>query len=165
MAETDDLERDESSRERVNRNWYELLQELRVIQVGIQILTAFLLMLPFQQRFLELSETQRNVYLVTVCFAMTAAALIIAPVNHHRMVFRRQQKDWLVRAAHYSAQLGLICLACALVGALWLVFDFVIGRTASLVVGSLAAFLFVAVWWGPPLQDGRGTLRPRDQDM
>lgn len=159
MAETDDLERDESSRERVNRNWNELLQELRVTQVGIQILTAFLLMLPFQRRFVELSETQRNVYLVTVCFAAAATALIIAPVNYHRMVFRRRQKPWLVQSAHYAAQLGLTCLACAIVGAVWLVFDFVVGRTASTIVAASTALFFAAVWWGPPLQDGRGSLR------
>jgi O-antigen/teichoic acid export membrane protein len=155
MSETENLDRQESIWERVDRNWYELLQELRVVQVGIQILTAFLLMLPFQGRFVELSEAQRNVYLITVCFAVAAAVLTIAPVNHHRMVFRRRQKEWLVRAAHYSSQLGMVCLACALVGAVWLVFDFVLGRTASTIVGVAAVLVFVSVWWGPPLQDGR----------
>jgi predicted membrane channel-forming protein YqfA (hemolysin III family) len=163
MSGNQDLQRAESSWERVDRNWQELLQELRVSQVGIQILTAFLLMLPFQRRFVELTEAQRNVYLVTVCFGVAATTLIIAPVNYHRMVFRRRQKDWLVKAAHYSAQLGLICLACAIVGAVWLVFDFVIGGTASTIVAGAAAFFFVAVWWGPPLRDGRGTLRQQSR--
>jgi Family of unknown function (DUF6328) len=165
MAGTDDLERVESSQERINRNWNELLQELRVSQVGIQILTAFLLMLPFQRRFVELSDLQRNVYLVTVGFAVAATCLIIAPVNYHRMVFRRRQKDWLVRAAHYSAQLGLICLACALVGAIWLVFDFVIGRSVSLVAAGVTALFFLTVWWGPPLQDGRASPRHPDENV
>src|SRR5690606_543031 len=111
MSGTDELEREESERERINRNWHELLQELRVTQVGVQILTAFLLMLPFQRRFVEISETQRTVYLVIVCFAAAATGLIIAPVSYHRMVFRRRQKPWLVRAAHLASQLGLICLA------------------------------------------------------
>ena len=96
----------ESEEERINRNWDELLQELRVTQVGVQILTAFLLTVPFQQRFVELTELQRNAYLVTIGFAAVATALIIAPLSFHRLVFRRRQKPWLVRTAHHSAQLA-----------------------------------------------------------
>lgn len=143
----------ESERERVNRNWNELVQELRVTQTGVQILTAFLLTVPFQRRFVELTELQRNVYLATVSLAVVATGLIIAPVSFHRLVFRRQQKPWLVRVGHQSAHLGLICLALALVGAVWLVFDFVAGRTASLVVLVTATIFYAALWWGTPLRN------------
>jgi hypothetical protein len=155
-------ERDESEEERIDRNWSELLQELRVTQTGVQILTAFLLTIPFQQRFVELSDTQRNVYLVTVGFAALATGLFIAPVSYHRLVFRRRRKDWLVRAAHQSALLGLICLAFAIMGAVWLVFDFVIGRTASTIVVCLAAGFYAVLWWGPPMSASRSGLREQD---
>jgi hypothetical protein len=153
----------ESEDERINRNWNELLQELRVTQMGVQILTAFLLTVPFQQRFVELTEFQRHVYLVTIGFAAAAAALTIAPVSFHRLVFRRRQKPWLVRAAHHSAQLGLVCLAWAILGALWLVFDFVAGRTASLIVLAVAAGFYALLWWGAPLGAGRGNLARKDE--
>jgi hypothetical protein len=146
----------ESDQERINRNWNELLQELRVTQTGVQILTAFLLTVPFQRRFVELTEIQRNVYLVTVGLAVVATALIIAPVSFHRLVFRRRQRPWLVRTAHHSAHLGLICLALAILGALWLVFDFVAGRTASLIVLAVAAVFYATLWWGAPLGQRNG---------
>lgn len=146
----------ESEHERVNRNWNELLQELRVTQTGVQILTAFLLTVPFQQRFVQLTELQRHVYLVTVGFAALATGLIIAPVALHRLVFRRRQKSWLVKTAHKLAHLGLICLALAIVGGLWIVFDFVAGTTASLVVLVAATAFYGVLWWGAPLGAGRG---------
>jgi uncharacterized protein DUF6328 len=146
----------ESEQERINRNWSELLQELRVTQTGVQILTASLLTVPFQRRFVELTELQRNVYLVTIGFAVVATALIIAPVSFHRLVFRRRQRPWLVRTAHHSAHLGLICLALAILGALWIVVDFVAGRTASLIVLVVAAVFYAALWWGAPLGQRNG---------
>ena len=153
----------ESEEERINRNWDELLQELRVTQTGVQILTAFLLTVPFQQRFVELTNLQRHVYLVTIGFAAVATALIIAPVSFHRLVFRRRQKPWLVRAAHHSAQLGLFCLAWAIMGALWLVFDFVAGRTVALIVLAVAVVFYAMLWWGAPLGAGRGKLAGQDE--
>ncbi|HEU0288023.1 MAG TPA: DUF6328 family protein [Nocardioidaceae bacterium] len=152
----------ESEHERVNRNWNELLQELRVTQTGVQILTAFLLTLPFQQRFTELSDLQRDVYLVSVGFAAIATALIIAPVSLHRLVFRRREKPWLVRTAHNLAQLGLVCLALAIVGALWLVFDFVAGTAAALVVLVATIIVYGVLWWGAPIGAGRGGLGRSD---
>lgn len=145
----------ESEEDRINRNWDELLQELRVTQTGVQILTAFLLTVPFQQRFAELTDLQRDVYLITVGFAAVATALIIAPVSFHRVVFRRRQKPWLIHPAHQLAQLGLICLAWAIVGALWLVFDFVAGRPISMIVLGVAVVFYAMLWWGAPLGAAR----------
>ena len=71
-----------------------------------------------------------------------------APVSFHRLVFRRRQKPWLVHAAHQLAKLGLICLAWAIVGALWLVFDFVAGRPVSMIVLGLAVVFYAMLWWG-----------------
>jgi hypothetical protein len=79
---TDTETRGETEQERINRNWDELLQELRVTQTGVQILTGFLLTLPFQQRFALLDDTQQAVYLTTVGFAVLATGLLVAPVSH-----------------------------------------------------------------------------------
>src|SRR5689334_19894510 len=81
--------RDETEAERLDRNWTEMLQELRVTQTGTQILTGFLLTIPFQQRFAELDDTQRGIYLVLVAFAALATILALAPVSLHRALFRQ----------------------------------------------------------------------------
>src|SRR5215213_2429038 len=82
----------ETERERINRNWDELLQELRVTQTGVQILTGFLLTLPFQQRFEDLDDYQRDLFLVLVLLAVLTTALIVAPVSLHRILFRKHLK-------------------------------------------------------------------------
>src|SRR3978361_1632082 len=99
-------ERGETSLERLDRNWGDLLQELRVVQTGVQLLTGFLLTLPFQARFPQLPRFQQDVYLVTVSFAVTATAFIIAPVAIHRVLFRRHARQSMVTAAHYLALVG-----------------------------------------------------------
>src|ERR1700758_3978433 len=81
--------RDETEQERLDRNWNNLLQELRVVQTGVQLLTGFLLTLPFQQRFTVLSHTMQMVYLVTVGCSVGATVLLITPVGIHRLLFRR----------------------------------------------------------------------------
>ena len=91
---------DESARERMDRNWNELLQELRVAQTGVQILTAFLLTLPFQPAFGDLPESRTNVYIGVLLSAMTSMLLLLTPVALHRALFRRGLKPWLVGAAN-----------------------------------------------------------------
>src|SRR5271156_7011703 len=83
--------RGETETQRLDRNWNSLLQELRVVQTGVQLLTGFLLTLPFQQRFDVLSPSMRDVYLTTVCLAVSATVLLITPVSIHRMLFRRHR--------------------------------------------------------------------------
>ncbi|MGI8675621.1 MAG: DUF6328 family protein [Nocardioidaceae bacterium] len=88
---------EESHEERINRNWDEMLQELRVTQTGVQILTGFLLTLPFQQRFPELDSVQRTAYLMVLAGAVLAVSLMIAPVSYHRLLFRQGAREWLVK--------------------------------------------------------------------
>src|SRR6201996_4292485 len=88
--------RGETETERLDRNWNDLLQELRVVQTGVQLLTGFLLTLPFQARFTQLGEFQQNVYLVTVGLAVSATGVLVAPVAIHRMLFRRHARLALV---------------------------------------------------------------------
>jgi hypothetical protein len=142
---TDD--RHETFTERMDRNWDELMQELRVTQTGAQILTGFLLTLPFQQRFATLDDYQVRLYLVLVVLAAVATGLIVAPVSLHRVLFRRRMKAELVDAANWFARAGLLVLALVLAGGPMLLFDIVVSRTAGWVVGAAVLVLLVLCWW------------------
>jgi putative flippase GtrA len=145
-----DPTREETKNERMDRNWNELLQELRVTQTGIQILTGFLLTLPFQQRFTDLDEFQRDVFLVTVSLAAAATGLIIAPVSFHRMMFRQREKPLLVRISDRLARAGLSLLALAVSCVALLIFDVVVGRLAGVLASaSLLAFFAVCSFVAP----------------
>ena len=118
--------RDETELERWDRNFTELLQELRVAQTGVQILFAFLLTLPFTNRFTQATETDRGVYVGTLVAAAAATALLIAPVSYHRLVFRKGRKPQLVQTGSTLAMLGLGCLLLAMLGAVFVVVDVVL---------------------------------------
>jgi hypothetical protein len=141
----------ESEREKLTRNFNELLQELRVTQTGVQILTGFLLTLPFSQRFRSLDGTQRTVYLAILVGSVVATGLIIAPVAFHRTLFRRGERPWIVKAANRAARAGLLALALTTSGVVWLVFDLVTERTAAHVAGALSLVFFGLLWVGYPL--------------
>src|SRR6188472_3299050 len=109
--DTDATERDETATQRADRNWDELLQELRVTQTGIQILTGFLLTLPFSQRFKDLDSLQRGAFLAILTGSVIATGLVTSPVAFHRVLFRHGQRPWLVEAANRAARAGLAFLA------------------------------------------------------
>ena len=132
---------------RLNRNYADLLQELRVTQAGVQILFAFLLILPFQARFGDITAFERVVYIITLMAAMLAAATLIAPVAYHRMLFRQGRKPQLVRSAHRLAFGGLIFLAIAMVGAVLLVTEVVLGFGWAAGLSIAAAACFFLLWW------------------
>lgn len=142
--------RHETYTERMDRNWNELLQELRVTQTGAQLLTGFLLTIPFQQRFGRLDGYERGLYLVLVVLAVLAVALIVTPVSLHRTLFRRRLKSELVAAGSWLARAGLVVLALALAGVASLLFDVVVSRVAGWVAGGLAAALMAGLWWVLP---------------
>src|SRR5437588_3382411 len=125
--------RSETETQRLDRNWISLLQELRVVQTGVQLLTGFLLTLPFQQRFDELDSAMRAVYLTTVGCSVTATVLLVAPVGIHRMLFRRHRLQSLVSAAHRFAYAGLSLLGLALTGVTVITFDTVAGPIAGII--------------------------------
>jgi hypothetical protein len=147
----DRRERGETPVERLDRNWNSLLQELRVEQTGVQLLTGFLLTLPFQQRFGVLGQSMRMVYLGTVVCSVSATILLIAPVAIHRLLFRRHRLDVLVRAAHHCAQAGLMLLGIALAGMTAIIFAAVAGRGAAVVAATCALALFAGFWIVIPL--------------
>ncbi|WP_169166067.1 DUF6328 family protein [Cellulomonas taurus] len=147
--------RRETVDERMDRNWNELLQELRVAQTGVQILTGFLLTVPFQSRFTELDGYQRSVCLVLVVLAITATALIVAPVSLHRVLFRRHRKESLVAHADRLAQAGLAALALVLGGSALLLFDIVLGRAAGVVAGATVLLVLAVLWVVVPVRLAR----------
>ncbi|SNY77130.1 hypothetical protein SAMN04244553_0927 [Nocardia amikacinitolerans] len=138
--------RDETELERLDRNWASLIQELRVVQTGVQFLIGALLLLPFQPEFAVVSQQMRTLYLVTVCAAFGATVFLVAPVSWHRILFRRHRLGNVVSAAHRCAMAGVALLGIALTGALVLVVDVVAGDVAGVVAGVAAALLFAAAW-------------------
>ncbi|HEY2042956.1 MAG TPA: DUF6328 family protein [Jatrophihabitans sp.] len=138
--------RGETTTERLDRNWSDLLQELRVVQTGVQVLTGFLLTLPFQARFGQLTGSQQLIYLVTVCCSTAATVFLIAPVGVHRLLFRRHARGELVAVGHRLTLAGLFLLGCAVVGVVLMVFDVVRGRTVAVVAAGITAAMIIALW-------------------
>ncbi|HTB55992.1 MAG TPA: DUF6328 family protein, partial [Trebonia sp.] len=134
--------RQESIAQRADRNIAELVQELRVVGLGVQVLFGFLLSLPFTMRFTKLDGAQRDLYLTSLVLAAVATTLLIGPVAYHRLVFRRGMKEQVVRFANALAILGLAAVAGAVLMAVLFVTDFVAGAvTAGLITAVLACML------------------------
>jgi hypothetical protein len=145
--------REESEDARLDRNLGELLQELRVALPGVQVLFAFLLAVPFQQNFTEISAFEKRVYFATLLCTALSAVLLIAPSSYHRITFRLQQKKELVRLANRFTIAGLSLLALAMTGAIILVTDVLFGSPVTTVVtGVAAAGAFVTLWYVLPLR-------------
>jgi len=145
-ARGSDSGRNETRKERVDRELIELLNELRVALPGVQFLFAFLLIVPFQQTIDRITEFQRDVYFVALVSAAVASALLIAPAAQHRVLFRQSVKEKLLQRSHRSALAGLVVLAVAICSAVLLVVDVLFSRTqAWLTAGGLA--LLLAWWW------------------
>jgi MFS family permease len=149
-ADASDL-RNESEAERDDRNLAELLQELRVAGLGVQVLFGFLLSLPFTNRFARLSHGQRELYLATLVLSALATALLLGPVAYHRLVFRRGQKEGLVRAASVMAILGLAVVGLAVSAAVLLVTSFVASGLTTALITAFVACVFGFVWFAFPL--------------
>jgi Family of unknown function (DUF6328) len=139
--------REESEKERLDRNLNELLQELRVALPGVQVLFAFLLVVPFQQGFTKVTPFQERVYFVALLCTAICAALLISPTAYHRMLFRKQQKHHLVFLANRMALIGLGFLALALTATILLITDVVFGATETVAVTTALAFLLYLLFW------------------
>ncbi|WP_440709330.1 DUF6328 family protein [Herbiconiux sp. YIM B11900] len=138
--------RDETENERLDRNWNELLQELRVIQTGTQILTGFLLAAVFQSRFDQLDDYQHTVYLCLVVASILTTVFGLAPVSLHRALFRKRAKAQVVRVTDTILAATMVGVALTLAGTALLIFDFVLGRTGGIVVGAVILVAVVALW-------------------
>ncbi len=142
--------RDESQAERLDRNYAELLQELRVAQTGVQILFAFLLTIAFQQRFATIDAFQRGVYVTTLVAAAIAAVLLIGPVAAHRLLFGLRLKDELVTFTGRLATGGLVFLVIAMLGAVLLIVDVVLNALAAGIVTASIGVLVLWLWYLVP---------------
>jgi putative flippase GtrA len=143
--------RHESEEEREDRNLMELLQELRVVGIGIQVVFGFLLSLPFTTRFARLDAPQRHLYIVTVLLAATGIGLLSAPVAYHRLVFRQHKKDRLVRVANVMALAGLAVVGLAVSSAVLLVTGVVLKGVAVPVISAGVVGMFAVLWFVVPL--------------
>ena len=150
MGDDDYSRSDESEAERLDRNYGELLQELRVAQTGVQILFAFLLGIAFQNRFTQIASYQRGIYLATLVSAALAAIMLIAPTAVHRMLFRRHQKNELVDLTARLATAGLVFLAIAILSAVLFVVSVVVNLTVAIVFTAILALALVSAWYVLP---------------
>jgi hypothetical protein len=141
-------ERSEEEQERLDRQLSELLNEVRVAMPGVQVLFAFLLAVPFQQRFESVSPFQRDVYFVTLLAAATATAFLIAPSAYHRVAFQRHDKPNIIRIGTRQFLCGLVALAVAMNGAVLLVTDFLFRAPTVIITLVCVASLFAWLWFG-----------------
>ncbi|QTV79862.1 DUF6328 family protein [Microbacterium sp. NIBRBAC000506063] len=142
--------RDETPNERADRNWDELMQELRVMQTGTQVLTGFLLAVAFQPRFAEMDELQRTIYIVLVVLAAVATVLSLTPVGLHRMLFGTRRKPELVRFASRIVTIALVAVGVLSIGVTTLIVDFTLSRPAAVVTVVLGAVTVGALWVALP---------------
>ncbi|WP_329499290.1 DUF6328 family protein [Kitasatospora herbaricolor] len=145
-----DVERHETPDERADRNLVELLQELRVVQTGVQIVFAFLLGLAFTSRFPQLDDFQTGVYVTTLLLTVVASAVLATPVALHRGLFHRGAKGRIVALSSRLAEAGLFFLALALSGAVLLITDVVLGSVPAAVITGLTVLMFAGLWFVLP---------------
>jgi hypothetical protein len=153
----------ESKGERLDRELMELLQELRVVLPGVQVLLAFLLTAPFQQRFADLPGSLRNAFFASIACATLATAFLIAPSAHHRLRWRSRDKERVLRIGNQTALIGTVFLAAAIVLALYVVTNVLF--TSDLALWTAAAFVVVfgGLWYVVPLV-GAGSSSDEDED-
>ncbi len=142
---------EESKKERLNRELMELLQELRVVIPGVQVLLAFLLTAPFQQRFAQLPGSMRNAFFGSIACATLATAFLIAPSAHHRLRWRAGEKEPLVRIGNQMAIAGTVFLAAAIVLALYVITDVLFTTNLAVLTAVGAVVVFAGLWYALPM--------------
>lgn len=143
--------RDESPTERADRNWNEVLQELRVLQTGTQILTGFLLALAFQPAFADLSDGQRTMYLTLVVMSAVSAIIALAPVALHRVLFQQRAKAEVVIYGHAALITALFTVSVLVVGVVAFVFDVVVGGPSAWWAIAILGALILGLWVAAPI--------------
>ena len=151
VSATVDPERGETSAQRADRNWNELLSELRVVQTGVTILFSLLLTVPFSARFEDVTDAQRDMYVVALLLSAASSLVLVAPVPYHRVLFRQRQKAQVVTVANALSLVGLALLALALTSVLLLVLDVVLGRGPAVTLAAGFGLVTLGLWFGPAL--------------
>jgi O-antigen/teichoic acid export membrane protein len=144
-------ERDQEEQERLNRQLLELLNELRVALPGVQVLFAFLLAVPFQNRFAKATSFERHLYLVTLLASATATACLIAPTGYHRLLFQRGDRPRIIEHGTRMLVAGLVFLAIAMSGAVFLIAHFLFSAATAIAVTAVGALLYGWLWFGQAL--------------
>jgi Family of unknown function (DUF6328) len=139
------------SPEELDQEWSELVEEHRLAMPGTQVLFAFLLVLPFQQRFQELTENQVYVYFSALLCAAIAIILLITPTANHRLRWREGDKEALLRNANRTAIAATVFLAGGMTASVYLITDFLFGEPATAAVTAVLGALFIWLWYGLPL--------------
>ena len=149
--EEDHQDTGENPQERTARELIELLQELRIVLPGVQVLFAFLLTVPFAARFTELTAVQRYVFFGTLLCTAAATALLIAPSAHHRLLFRQGTREYRLRTGNVLTILGLAFLVPAMVGVVYVITDLMFGIGGAVAVTAVMAASFTGLWFVLPL--------------
>ncbi len=144
----EEADRSDEQQQRLNRQMTELLNELRVAMPGVQVLFAFLLAVPFQQRFATVNAFQRDVYLLTLLAAATATAFLVAPSAYHRIAFQEHEKERIISMGTRQFVCGIVALAVAMTGAVLLVTDVLFQAATTIVVVVCVAALIAWLWFG-----------------
>ena len=142
---------EETHEERVNRELIELLNELRVALPGVQVLFAFLLAVPFSQRFAEVTDLQKNAYMAALLSTLAGSVFLIAPTAYHRIRFRDRDKEAMLRISNAFAIVGVVCLAIGMTAVVFLVTDLIFKGVTTTIVTTATAALFATVWFVLPL--------------
>lgn len=157
-------DRNETPAERLDRNWNDLLQEMRVMQTGVQLIAGFLLTLPFQEAFGDLDDVQRTVYLILVAVAGVTTAMMLVPIALHRRLFGDHVKGSLVRTAHGLVIVVLGAIGLLISGIVWLIFDVVVDRAAGVTAGGLTLLVVLVLLAGVPAVVEREALSEKPSD-
>src|SRR3954449_1435290 len=157
--ETDEIRPGETESQRADRNFNDILQELRVTQTGVQILFGFLLTMPLQSRFAQLDGYDKTLLVLATLFLAVATTCIIAPVAWHRVLFRHRLKREIVDAANVFAKCGLTALGLGVVTALMLMLNLVVPRWLAVTLAGCVAVLILLIWLVAPLRRRRGLAR------
>jgi hypothetical protein len=144
-------ERSPESRERLDAEWLELLNEIRVLLPGVQVLFAFLLAVPFASGFESATELQRDVYAVALGGALASIVCLVAPTTHHRIRWRKRDKEFMLHVANRSVIAGSGFLALSMSASIFLVGDYLFPRWVALLATCAAVIAFTLLWFGLPL--------------
>ena len=142
---------DERSKEELDQEWGELVEEHRLAMPGVQVLFGFLLILPFQNRFRDLTTAQEYVYFSALLCAAVAIVLLISPTAAHRIRWRQQDKEALLRRATRTAIAATVFMAASMTASVYLITDCLFGEPATAIVTALLAALFAGFWYVFPL--------------
>jgi hypothetical protein len=152
MADDEVIQRDETPAERADRNFNDILQELRVTQTGVQVLFSLLLTVPFTARFDKVTDFQKDVYFVALLLAAATIAFLVAPVSVHRLVFHTGEKPWVVKVSSRLAIIGTILLCLTLATVLLLVTDVLFRSGLATLTAGVFLISTITLWFGPPLR-------------